>query len=92
MFYLSLFAIFMIAAFLGTGAVVVLRSRKYLRDESPSTGIADQAVCAECSGIFNVQNMIALAGVHVCARCKPLFLQKLSEGANIAPVPEPKKS
>jgi hypothetical protein len=31
--------------------------------------------------MFNVQDMIAHGGVYVCASCKPIFLQKLAEGA-----------
>ena len=52
---------------------------------------SDTAVCAECKGVFNVQDMIAHRGLHVCARCKPVFLQKLSEGARIGPGPTPGK-
>ena len=40
-----------------------------------------EAVCAECGRIFNVQDMIPYGGVHVCAGCKPVFMQKLAEGA-----------
>ncbi len=40
-----------------------------------------QGVCAECGGVFNTEDMIAHAGAHVCANCKPIFLQRLSEGA-----------
>jgi uncharacterized paraquat-inducible protein A len=39
------------------------------------------AFCAECNGWFEVQNMVAYDDLHVCARCKPIFLQKLAEGA-----------
>ena len=47
----------------------------------------DTAFCAECNQVFNVQDMIAHRGLHVCARCKPVFLQKLAEGAKIGSVP-----
>lgn len=70
-----------IAAFLWLAALVMLRSRKYLRDESPNASVAEQAVCAECKGTFEIQNMVAHGRFHVCARCKPIFLQKLAEGA-----------
>jgi len=43
----------------------------------------NQAVCAECGGIFNVQDMIAYENMHVCAKCKPVLLQKLAEGARL---------
>jgi uncharacterized RDD family membrane protein YckC len=42
-----------------------------------------QAACAECGGVFNVQDMIPYGGVHVCAGCKPVFMQKLAEGAKV---------
>lgn len=44
---------------------------------------ADQAACAECRGVFNVQDMIAYGTMHVCATCKPTFVQKLAEGAKL---------
>jgi uncharacterized RDD family membrane protein YckC len=40
-----------------------------------------QAVCAECGQVFNMQDMIPYARIHVCAGCKPVFMQKLAEGA-----------
>ena len=51
--------------------------------EAPS----DIAPCVECNRVFDVHNMIAHNGLYVCARCKPVFLQKLAEGALIAPAP-----
>ncbi len=42
-----------------------------------------EAVCSECGGLFNVQDTIAYGGVRVCARCKPIFMQKLAEGAKL---------
>jgi uncharacterized RDD family membrane protein YckC len=42
-----------------------------------------EAVCAECGRVFNVQNMIPYGGVHVCAVCKPVFMQKLAEGVSV---------
>jgi uncharacterized RDD family membrane protein YckC len=42
-----------------------------------------EAVCAECGRVFNLQDMIAYGGVHVCAGCKPVFVQKLAEGAAV---------
>jgi uncharacterized RDD family membrane protein YckC len=47
----------------------------------PITG--NEAVCAECGGMFNKQDMIQYSGAYVCARCKPVFMQKLAEGAKI---------
>src|ERR1051326_1992125 len=42
-----------------------------------------QAVCAECGQLFDLQNMIAYGNLHVCAKCKPIFVQKLAEGAQL---------
>jgi uncharacterized RDD family membrane protein YckC len=42
-----------------------------------------QAKCFECGQIFSVNEMIRHGNVHVCASCKPIFIQKLSEGAEI---------
>jgi uncharacterized RDD family membrane protein YckC len=44
---------------------------------------ASQAACAECGGLFNVQDMISYGNLRVCARCKPIFMQRLAEGARI---------
>jgi uncharacterized RDD family membrane protein YckC len=48
-----------------------------------SAGSINQAACAECGGLFNVQDMIQYGTLRVCARCKPVFMQKLAEGARI---------
>jgi uncharacterized RDD family membrane protein YckC len=45
-----------------------------------------EAVCAECGRIFNIQDMIPYGGVRVCAGCKPVFTQKLAEGAKVTTV------
>jgi hypothetical protein len=54
--------------------------------------LSDTACCAECGGVFNVQDMIAHSGLYVCARCKPIFLQKLVEGAKISDEPENRRA
>ncbi|HYG35210.1 MAG TPA: RDD family protein, partial [Clostridia bacterium] len=48
---------------------------------APAAG--NEAVCAECGGIFNAQDMITHGNMHICARCKPVFMQKLAEGATL---------
>jgi len=48
----------------------------------PALG-ANDAVCAECSRIFNIEDTIPYGGIRVCAECKPVFMQKLAEGAKI---------
>ena len=45
---------------------------------------ANEAVCAECGRIFPVENMIQYGSSRVCAGCKPIFMQKLAEGARIS--------
>ena len=45
---------------------------------------SNEAVCAECGKIFNKENMIRYGEAHVCAACKPIFLQKLAEGAKVS--------
>ena len=42
-----------------------------------------EAVCAECGRIFPIDNTIQYGNVRVCAGCKPIFMQKLAEGAKI---------
>lgn len=42
---------------------------------------AGEARCAECGDVFPEDDVVRLGGVDVCARCKPVFLQKLREGA-----------
>jgi uncharacterized RDD family membrane protein YckC len=49
---------------------------------APAAG-GDQVVCAECNGVFNVQDTIAYGNIRVCANCKPVFMQKLAEGARL---------
>jgi len=44
---------------------------------------AGQAVCAECNGVFDLQDTIPYGNIRVCAHCKPVFMQKLAEGARI---------
>src|SRR5581483_5377936 len=46
-------------------------------------GAVPEAVCTECNRIYPTSSMIRYGEAHVCANCKPVFLQKLSEGARI---------
>jgi uncharacterized RDD family membrane protein YckC len=41
------------------------------------------ARCVECHSAFAVDDMIRHGNVYVCANCKPIFMQKLAEGAEI---------
>jgi uncharacterized RDD family membrane protein YckC len=42
-----------------------------------------EAVCTECGKIFPIDEMIRHGNARICANCKPVFMQKLSEGAQI---------
>ena len=50
---------------------------------NPSAPAQEETVCAECGKIFPVDETIRHGNVRVCAACKPVFLQKLTEGAKI---------
>ena len=39
-----------------------------------------EAVCGECGGVFSLAEMVEIRGAKICARCKPLRLQKIQEG------------
>lgn len=51
---------------------------------SPVTGAVPEAVCIECGRMFSKEEMIRHGGNYVCAGCKPVFMQKLAEGAKLA--------
>ncbi|HEU0008763.1 MAG TPA: DUF4339 domain-containing protein [Verrucomicrobiae bacterium] len=40
--------------------------------------------CAECGVAFPESEMIPFAGSWICAKCKPIFIQRLREGAPLA--------
>jgi uncharacterized RDD family membrane protein YckC len=42
-----------------------------------------EAVCAECGNLFPIDETIRYGNARVCAKCKPVFLQKLAEGGRI---------
>lgn len=42
-----------------------------------------EVVCAECGKLFPASETVRFGKASVCAACKPVFLQKLSEGARI---------
>jgi uncharacterized RDD family membrane protein YckC len=46
---------------------------------------AHEAACAECGKVFPKTDMIAHGASFICAACKPVFLQKLSEGVTRRP-------
>jgi len=44
---------------------------------------ANEGGCAECGGIFPLQDMIPYGNMRVCANCKPILVQRLAEGARL---------
>ena len=44
---------------------------------------ANEAICNECGKIFRIDEMIQHGNARICVNCKPVFMQKLSEGAHI---------
>ncbi len=60
-------------------AVRVSPPPQFQPDSAPVAGGA--AVCAECRQPCPPGEMIQLGGSWVCARCKPVFLQRIREGA-----------
>jgi uncharacterized RDD family membrane protein YckC len=44
----------------------------------------EEAVCAECAQMFPVSDTIRIGEARVCANCKPVFVQKMREGVNVA--------
>ena len=49
---------------------------------------ANEAVCAECGKVLPVSEMIRHGSAYICAGCKPVFMQKLAEGAPVLGVGE----
>ena len=47
----------------------------------------NEAVCVECGRIVSQENAIAYGGNWVCANCKPVYFQKLKEGAALPVLP-----
>jgi len=52
--------------------------------QSPVTMISGPAgVCAECGNTFSQEDLVSIAGANLCAGCKPLYLQRMREGARL---------
>ncbi|HTL59122.1 MAG TPA: DUF4339 domain-containing protein [Candidatus Limnocylindrales bacterium] len=52
----------------------------------PVPGALAGNTCAECGRTFPPQDVIRLHNAWVCAQCKPVFLQRLTEGAPLSSV------
>lgn len=46
----------------------------------PAVQVPTTATCAECGNSFPLTEMIHHGNTYICANCKPIFMQKLSEG------------
>lgn len=51
---------------------------------APASTGGGEAVCAECGQMFPVSDTIQIGGSRVCANCKPVFVQKMREGVDVA--------
>ncbi|MEA1933554.1 MAG: RDD family protein [Thermodesulfobacteriota bacterium] len=51
---------------------------------TPPTDASGGTPCSECGRIFSRDEMIRFGESWVCAACKPVFVQKLKEGVNVA--------
>lgn len=54
--------------------------QEFAAASAPLVRSATEAVCAECGGMFDKSEMITHSHAYICAKCKPVFLQKLTEG------------
>lgn len=48
---------------------------------APSAGAA---ACSQCGRLFSADDMVSYENRYICAECKPLFFQKIKEGASVA--------
>lgn len=46
--------------------------------------VAAQSTCSECSQSFNADELMQFGDAHICAGCKPVFVQKMREGVSLA--------
>jgi uncharacterized RDD family membrane protein YckC len=53
-------------------------------ETNTSVGQDARLICAECGKTFRPGDMIRHGAAYVCAACKPIFMQKLAEGARIS--------
>ncbi|MEA2084376.1 MAG: RDD family protein [Thermodesulfobacteriota bacterium] len=54
------------------------------REKTRSTVVSGGTPCSECGRTFSQDEMIRFGESWVCAACKPVFVQKLKEGVNVA--------
>src|SRR5579863_7323166 len=61
-------------------ALSAARPGTFPEDSSGSDGTR----CVECGQVFPPSELITISGSRVCGTCKPLLLQRLSEGAALS--------
>lgn len=59
----------------GTGTAV----QPEAEEETPA-----YAVCAECGNTFSSEELVQFGNSYVCANCKPIYVQKMQEGVQVA--------
>ena len=64
-----------------TGTPPIAGSMAGAGAETSTSGSVGEVVCVECGKLFTKDNAIQYGTAWVCAACKPIFLQKLREGA-----------
>jgi uncharacterized RDD family membrane protein YckC len=52
---------------------------------TPATPPAGQIVCTECRRLTPAEETMQVGGAIICSACKPIFVQKLREGAHVEP-------
>lgn len=62
------------------------KQRQEPRERSAVNFEQKKATCNECGKQFPQDDMIRYQDVWVCANCKPIFVQKLKEGADVSTV------
>jgi uncharacterized RDD family membrane protein YckC len=69
----------------GTTPAPALPDAAAVAGTAPAASSTGTVVCAECHQTFPVSETIQYGTVAVCANCKPVFVQKLREGATTTP-------
>lgn len=48
-----------------------------------TTLTSSAAICSQCGRLFSADEMVSYENRYVCADCKPVFFQKIKEGASV---------
>ncbi len=48
-----------------------------------TTAASPAGACSQCGRLFPMDDMVSYEGRYICADCKPLFFQKIREGASV---------